>query len=287
MAEDASPFFIRPHRFDDPAQDDTYFPRLDWHRRLVLEPDEQVLWRDEVDVAGHLLAPDDSSGELVWTLPRRAEVTVTDRRLAYVCVDWRIGSAPVPWAGSRQRRRSAPIGSHVVTGQIRWQWPSALRILPATGPEDGGRNPERLLVVCDAVRSTGRPALALSGGTLGSARTVRRVATLIRRGVAGFRLANPTMVELAPPEWDALLARAGLAPFADALADPERGVDLPGALPVEFAHRDDYYRRSLRRRNAPTAGWAATTPGRNSPGRGRSTVVSPTRWSDRQPGSAS
>ncbi|MEQ4301681.1 hypothetical protein ABNF97_09860 [Plantactinospora sp. B6F1] len=318
MTENASPFFIRPHRFDDPNQDDTYFPRLDWHRRLVLDTDERVLWRDRVDVAGYLLAPSAGPDELAWSLPRPAEVLVTDRRLAYVCVDCHIGPAPGIPADPRHRRRIGPVGSRVVTGQIRWQWPAGLRILsPGTGPDIGpgtsgsatagsAATEERLLVVCDAVRATGRPALALSGGPLDSPQSVRRLATVIRRAVAGFRLANPAMVELAPPEWDALLTRAGLALHADALADPRRGVDLPGSLPVEFAHRDDYYRRSLRRRNAPTAsrssaaptgnsstpGAGSPTPGRNLPPSarnpsGRMPVVSPGRWPERQPGSAS
>ncbi|GAA3766346.1 hypothetical protein GCM10022225_60870 [Plantactinospora mayteni] len=310
MTENASPFFIRPHRFDDPDQDDTYFPRLDWHRRLVLDTDERVLWRDRVEVAGYLLAPDAGPDELAWALPQPAEVIVTDRRLCYVCLDCHLGPAPGLQADSRHRRRTGPAGSRVVTGQIRWQWPAGLRVLSAgTGPEtDPGTAGERLLVVCDAVRATGRPALALSGGPLDSPQRVRRLATVIRRAVAGFRLANPAMVELAPPEWDALLSRAGLALHADALADPRRGVDLPGSLPVEFAHRDDYYRRSLRRRNAPTPSRSSAPPtgnssapgagsptpgrnlspsGRNSPAPGRLPGGPPARWSERQPGSAS
>ncbi|MFY1688306.1 hypothetical protein [Plantactinospora sp. WMMB782] len=307
MTENASPFFIRPHRFDDPDQDDTYFPRLDWHRRLVLDTDERVLWRDRVEVAGYLLAPDAGPDELAWSLPRPAEVTVTDRRLTYVCGDCHIGPAPAPRLAARHRRPVGPVGTGVVTGQIRWQWPAGLRILaagndPRTAP---GGTDERLLVVCDAVRAVGRPALALSGGPLDSPQSVRRLATVIRRAVAGFRLANPAMVELAPPEWDALLTRAGLALHADALADPRRGVDLPGSLPVEFAHRDDYYRRALRHRNlpapsrsaasptgnsaapgagSPTPGRNASPSGRNSPG--RMPGGSPSRWPERQPGPA-
>ncbi|MFC6018478.1 hypothetical protein ACFP2T_19990 [Plantactinospora solaniradicis] len=324
MTENASPFFIRPYRFDDPDPDDTYFPRLDWRRRLVLDSDEQVLWHDQIEVTGYLLTPGGGVDELAWTLPRQAEVVVTDRRLTYVCADCHIGPAPGFRADPRHRRRTGPVGTRVVTGQIRWQWPSALRIVPSTTGTGGGPGrdgAERLLVVCDAVRATGRPALALSGGPLGSAQSLRRLATVIRRAVAGFRLANPAMVELAPPEWDALIARAGLALFAEALADPRRGIDLPGALPVEFAHRDDYYRRSLRRRNAPAPSRSVSTPGANSPTSGanpaapgaNSTVpganaptsnrnqspsnrnasapsrltAAQSRWTDRQPGSAS
>ncbi|MBE1485411.1 hypothetical protein [Plantactinospora soyae] len=317
MTENASPFFIRPYRFDDPDPDDTYFPRLDWHRRLVLDADEQVLWHDQIEVAGYLLTPGGGVDELAWTLPRQAEVVVTDRRLTYVCADCHIGPAPGFRADPRHRRRSGPVGTRLVTGQIRWQWPSALRIVRPVDEAGGAPvrdDAERLLVVCDAVRATGRPALALSGGPLESAQGIRRLATVIRRAVAGFRLANPAMVELAPPEWDALIARAGMALFADALADPRRGIDLPGALPVEFAHRDDYYRRSLRRRNAPAPSRSTSTPGANSAAPGANTTVpgtnspapnrnqspanrnasapgrlsaAPSRRPERQPGSAS
>ncbi|MFY1673508.1 hypothetical protein ACN27G_26690 [Plantactinospora sp. WMMB334] len=306
MTENASPFFIRPYRFDDPDQDDTHFPQLDWHRRLILDADERVLWRDRVEVTGYLLTPGGGPDELAWSLPRQAEVTVTDRRLTYICADCHIGPAPALRTDPRHRRRSGPVGGRVVTGQIRWQWPAGLRIL---GPDAAtGVATERLLVVCDAVRATGRPALALSGVALDSPQSVRRLATVIRRAVAGFRLANPAMMELAPPEWDALITRAGPALFADALADPRRGIDLPGALPVEFAHRDDYYRRSLHRRNAPAssrssapptgnapvAGAGVPSPGRNvspsgrsSPAPGRMPTGPASRWSERRPGSAS
>ncbi|MGI5211705.1 hypothetical protein [Plantactinospora sp. CA-290183] len=274
MTENASPFFIRPYRFDDPDHDDISFPRLDWHRRLLLDDGERVLWTERVEVAGQFVVPGAGAPTLAWALPGPARVTVTDRRLAYVCTDLRMGETRELRPGSRHGRRTALAGTGVATGQIRWQWPSALRILPGSGPAArAGVEPERLLLVCDAVRATGQPGLALSGGSLGAAGAMRELATLVRRAVAEFRLANPGTVELAPPEWDALLARAGTAPFADALADSGRGVDLPGALPVEFAHRDDYYRRP------PAARQPVRRPRRAaSPGAG---------WSERRPGSAS
>ncbi|MFD0823430.1 hypothetical protein ACFQ0D_35095, partial [Micromonospora zhanjiangensis] len=91
-----------------------------------------------------------------------------------------------------------------------------------------------------------RPTLAVGGDPLGTNGTVRELGHLVRRAVAGFRLTHPGTVELTPPERDALTARTRASLFSDELADPYRGVDLPGALLVEFLHRDDYYRRSPR-----------------------------------------
>jgi hypothetical protein len=99
-----------------------------------------------------------------------------------------------------------------------------------------------VLVVCDSMRSTRRPGLALAGGAAGRAGDARELAIAIRRSVADFRLANPDVIELSPRERDALALRSSSAPFLDELTDPLRGVGLPGALPVEFVSRDDYYR---------------------------------------------
>lgn len=260
MTENASPFFVRPHRFDDPDPDDTWFPRLDCHRRPILDNGERVLWRGRTWLAGYLLDPDTGTPELAWRLPRLAEITVTDRRLAYVCAELRITAAPNRGAGVG-RRRAGPGDARVATGQIRWQWPAELRILPGAGPDPDAGTP-RLLVVCDAVGATGRPCLALSGDPSGSVPALRRLATLIRRAVAEFRLANPGLVELAPPEWDILLARAGMASLAETLTDPWRGIDLPGSLPVEFAHRNDYYRRAVPRHPASPPQRASGRSGR-------------------------
>ena len=109
---------------------------------------------------------------------------------------------------------------------------------------DRASTDEQLLIICDALRETRQPALALA--TLSSP-TVRNLAGVVRRAIARFRLANPHTVELSPPERDALRRRAGAVSFTDDLADPARGVSMPGALVVEFLDRDDYYRLSPRR----------------------------------------
>lgn len=292
MNDKASPFFIRPHRFDEPAPDDGAFPRLDRTHQVLLEDGEQVLWQGRLDIAGHLVGVTVADRELCWALPRPAQVTLTDRRLAYVCGDWDLGVA-VGRGRNSARHRFSSSRTRVATGQIRWQWPSRLQLLPPaapdaapdprpgaslaappaagplplTGPAGSG---ERLLFVCDALRAARRPSLTLTvpaaSAAAGTAPAIRDVAVIARLAIARYRLVNPGTVELSPPERDAL--RTHLQPPYDrGVEELRRGVPLPGALLVEFLHRDDYYRwapRPPRRRvrpNEPTA-----TPHSGHPG---------------------
>ncbi|RIV36619.1 hypothetical protein [Micromonospora radicis] len=217
MHDDASPFFIAPHRFD--AVEDDGGPVLDRRHELVPESGERTLGRHRLDVAGYLLGPTEARHR--WALPAAVTLTVTDHRLAYVGT-----GSQLALVGARHRRNSRT--SALVSGQIRWQWPSRLELSPAT---EGG--PARLLVVCDALRTIQQPALAL----LGPAGQIEQLAQEIRRAVATFRLTRPELVDLSPPERDALSRLALVAPGPG----PGRVV-LPGSLPVEFHSRDDYYR---------------------------------------------
>jgi hypothetical protein len=234
----ATPFFIQPYRFDDASPDDTS-PVLDRHRAVVLEPGEEVRWRGPVNVTGYLIGAPGGQAERRWTLHRQADVTITDRRLAYVCDDWdlaRVGAprhrAVASFGPPRPRRRPAlGGGTRVATGQILWQWPWRMHLLPAPGPQG-------VLIVCDSMRSNRRPALMLAGGAAGDG---RELALTVRRSIAQFRLTNPDIVELSPRDRDALQLRAGSALLLDELTDPQRGVALPGGLPVEVVNRDDYY----------------------------------------------
>ncbi|MGR6321694.1 hypothetical protein [Micromonospora soli] len=242
MQEDAAPFFIRPHRFD--ADDDAIRPLLDRRHALVPEPGEQVLGQHRLEVAGHLLGPTESAR--AWSLPAPATVTVTDRRLAYVCSGSELSLVTGPDGRTGARHRRPVRLSRLVSGQIRWQWPSRLEL--ADGP-DGQL---ALLVVCDALRTIRQPALALTG----PAAVVTALGRQVRRSVAGFRLVHPELVDLSPPERDTLALRVGAAP------GPVRGaVTLPGSLPVEFLSRDDYYR--------PAVGETPDWPRQGSPARDR------------------
>ncbi|WP_433529591.1 hypothetical protein ACQPYA_25475 [Micromonospora sp. CA-263727] len=217
MHDDASPFFIAPHRFD--AVDDEAGPVLDRRHELVPENGERVLGRHRLDVAGYLLGPSEAWRR--WALPAAVTLTVTDRRMAYVG-----RGSQLALVGARHRRGARLPG--LVSGQIRWQWPSRLELLPAAE----GR-PARLLVVCDALRTIQQPALAL----IASAGQVDELARQLRRVVATFRLTRPELVDLSPPERDVLSRLTIVAPRA-----AEARVLLPGSLPVEFHSREDYYR---------------------------------------------
>ncbi|MEV4842777.1 hypothetical protein AB0K20_06110 [Micromonospora matsumotoense] len=230
MREDKSPFFIAPHRFDAPEDD--LAPVLDRRYELVPEPGERMLGRYPTSVAGCLISP--TGARRHWVLPAPATVTVTDRRLAYVCLagDLALVAGKIDSTGVRHRRNVRL--PRLVSGQIRWQWPSRLELRPI-GPStaQGTAAEAELLVVCDALRTIQQPALAL-GGAVG---TVTELARLIRRTVACFRVTRPELVELAPPERDVLIRRATAAPMTG-----EGRVTLPGSLPVEFLSREDYYR---------------------------------------------
>ena len=243
MQEDSAPFFIGPHRFD---ADDGARPALDRRYALVPEPGERVLAQHQLDVAGHLLGPTESV--CAWKLSVPATVTVTDRRLAYVCPDAELSLVSGRDGRTYARHRRPVRLSRLVSGQIRWQWPSRLEL--ADGP-DGDLE---LRVVCDALRTIRQPTLALAGPTA----LIIALARQVRRAVAAFRLVHPELVELSPPERDTLLVRAGGAP------GPARGaVTLPGSLPVEFLSRDDYYRPV---RDAVPAWPQQASPARDRPG---------------------
>ncbi|TCB95804.1 hypothetical protein E0H26_18555 [Micromonospora zingiberis] len=217
MHEDASPFFIAPHRFD--AVDDDSGPILDRRHELVPDGGERILGQHQLDVAGYLLGP--TEARHTWTQPGPVTLTITDHRLVYVGA-----GSQLAMVGARHRRGARR--SALVSGQVRWQWPSRLESLPSAA---GG--PARLLVVCDALRTIQQPALAMVGPDA----QVERLSQEIRRAVATFRLTRPELVDLSPPERDALSRLTLVSPR------PGQGrVILPGSLPVEFHSRDDYYR---------------------------------------------
>ncbi|MEV0879881.1 hypothetical protein AB0I85_18870 [Micromonospora echinofusca] len=241
MHDDASPFFIAPHRFD---ADDDVTPALDRRHELVVEAGERVLARRRLHASGHLLGPTEARQR--WTLPEPVAVTVTDRRIAYAGAGPQLALVGGAGAGARHRRGARLPG--LISGQIRWQWPSRLELLAAEHGEHGEH--ARMLVVCDALRTIQQPAL----GFTGPAGQIVELTRLVRRAVAGFRLTHPELVDLSPPERDVLAVRAGAGPGAG-----ETRITLPGSLPVEFQSREDYYRpgRVGRGWQGPAAGAAS------------------------------
>ncbi|WP_406072378.1 hypothetical protein [Micromonospora sp. NBC_01638] len=216
MHSDASPFFIGPHRFDAPDED--VGPILDRRYNLRPVPGERVLGRHRLQVAGYLLGP--TEARRGWRLPGPVAVTVTDQRICWVGS----GSQLSLVVDDTPRSRPPARLNGLMSGQIRWQWPSRLE-LPAAE--------QQLLIVCDALRTIQQPALAL-GGPAGE---VAALARQVRRAVAMFRLSRPQLVDLSAQERDVLLLRAGPGLLAG-----DTRVTLPGSLPVEFHSRDDYYR---------------------------------------------
>jgi len=244
VPEDAAPFFVGPHRFD--ADADPTRPVLDRRYALVPEPGERILGHQLLRVAGHLLGP--TEDVRCWALPAPATITVTDRRLAYVCSGSELSVVPGQDSRTGARHRRPVRLSRLVSGQIRWQWPSRLELV------DHGDGTAELRVVCDALRTIRQPALALTGPV----GPVAGLARQVRRAVAGYRLANPDLVDLSPPERDVLATRVAASP------GPMLGtVTLPGSLPVEFLSRDDYYRPPV----AEASPWALSdVPARDQPG---------------------
>ncbi|MEU8185148.1 hypothetical protein AB0B85_13835 [Micromonospora sp. NPDC049044] len=220
MHADTSPFFIGPHRFDAP--DDDAGPTLDRHYNLRPAPGERVLGRHRLLVAGYLLGPTEARRR--WQLPGPVSVTVTDQRICWVGSGAQLSLV----GGDTPRVRPTARLNGLMSGQIRWQWPSRLE-LPAAERD----TPPQLLIVCDALRTIQQPALALGGPSA----AVVALAQQVRRAVAEFRLTRPQLVDLSAQERDVLLLRAGPSLLAG-----DARVTLPGSLPVEFHSRDDYYR---------------------------------------------
>ncbi|MEU8083812.1 hypothetical protein AB0B57_09365 [Micromonospora sp. NPDC049101] len=220
MHADTSPFFIGPHRFDAP--DDDVGPTLDRRYNLRPTPGERVLGRHQLFVAGYLLGPSEARHR--WQLPGPVSVTVTDQRICWVGSGAQLSLV----VDDAPRARPPARLNGLMSGQIRWQWPSRLE-LPAV--EQGA--PAQLLIVCDALRTIQQPALALGGASA----AVVELARQVRRAVAMFRLTRPQLVDLSAQERDVLLLRAGPGLLAG-----DTRVTLPGSLPVEFHSRDDYYR---------------------------------------------
>ncbi|MEU7613727.1 hypothetical protein [Micromonospora sp. NPDC049204] len=220
MHADTSPFFIGPHRFD--ALDDDVGPALDRRYNLRPAPGERVLGRHQLLVAGYLLGP--SEARRRWQLPAPVSVTVTDQRICWVGS----GAQLALVVDDTPRARPPARLNGLMSGQIRWQWPSRLEVLAADRDA-----PTQLLVVCDALRTIQQPALALGGPSA----AVAALAQQVRRAVAEFRLTRPQLVDLSAQERDVLLLRAGPSLLAG-----DTRITLPGSLPVEFHSRDDYYR---------------------------------------------
>jgi hypothetical protein len=209
---------------------------------IVLHAGERILWHGRSGVSEY--AADEGGTKARWSLPASTEVLITDRRVAYAHpVRPPAASAPrmwppyrtlsptvVPVPGRAPEESAAPEES-LASGELRWLWPQELRVRPGTPARGPGREatPTQVLLVCGTAVGS-RPTLVLSGGELTSVTGADRVANLLRRSIAQFRLDNARTLELSTPR-ARMLSRLLIGPeFADHLGGPGQTVPLPAAL---------------------------------------------------------
>lgn len=131
-----------------------------------------------------------------------------------------------------------------IVGQVRWQWPYWLHVVPPRAAAGtGGRRAQhegRILLVCKAYGVRGLPALVLSGGDLEAPAGVDLVANVIRGAVATFRVAHASALGLRPGEVGAVAARMAGPVFSNPSGGSGQGTNLPGSLLVGFLDHDEY-----------------------------------------------
>jgi hypothetical protein len=205
--------------------DDRYHPTLKPDGAVLLAPDEQVLWQGRAGVSEYRYSEGMDRHDVRWTLPTPADILVTDRRLAYTCRKWDIGTTEpavtlrhmVDRARAARRRRGI-----VATGQVRWQWPSRLYVKRGI-----------LLIVLGAYRMKGLPALVLSGCQADP----QQVANTIRAAVARYRLARTGALAIEAAEANALRERIAAPVFSTGLSQAS---NLPGPLLFGYLTAEEY-----------------------------------------------
>ena len=200
-------------------------------RLIAVQPGERVLWQ------GHAGVAEESVGEpgapLRWRLPTSTQVLVTDRRVAYAhLLRPAVSEAPPVWPPHRTLSPTgvpaAPQG--LASGELRWLWPHELRVRPGTTRAPGREaSPAQVVLVCETAGGE-RPALVFSGGDLAAGPDADRLANLLRRSIAQFRLDNARALELSTPH-ARMLARLLIGPeFAGHQGGPGRAVSLAAGL---------------------------------------------------------
>ncbi len=238
-----APFF-RCLRAPDELCDDRLHPVPDPRGTIRTEPGEQVLWRGRVRLAEHVYTEAMDGYRVSWELPGLADVTVTDRRLGYVCRNWR-GTAErhspiahaVRWGRAAMDRARSAVHQHrpVVVGQVRYEWPHRLYVLPARDGIPGtppGRlaRGSRVLVVCAAYRTEGRPTLLLCEGDVGAVPGADRLANILRTAILRFRLRRAQELGLFPADVAGLRAALTAPGFATRTGGRSQGINLRGGL---------------------------------------------------------
>ncbi|MEV0897749.1 translation initiation factor 2 [Actinoplanes sp. NPDC049802] len=172
-----------------------------------LDGGERVLWRGRCAVAEY--AFDEASSLPRWTLPEETDVIVTDRRVRYV-------------SGTNGTQRS---------GELFWLWPQHLRVQP--GNRETGRNATvtQIQLVCNGPSGT-YPALIFAGGDLATVGDADRLANLLRKTIAHFRVENADLIGV-PPIQVRMLSRLAIGPeFTNFQGGQGQTVSLLGSVPV-------------------------------------------------------
>jgi hypothetical protein len=236
VEQDALSYFLRPSPATVPSRGRASTGPID------LDAGEQVLWHGRAGVAEHLYSETMDCSIVRWVLPSSTEVVVTDRRLAYVQGirppatlpprSW----PPYPAPGRAVGRHRARVDERM-SGGVHWQWPDHLHVRPGNPPRfgpDGVRSaqPTQVRLVCRTGPTGGHPTLVLSGGDLVTVEHADRLANLLRRVIAQFRLEHVDASTLSATQSRALARRLIGPEFANHLGGASQAVSLPGALPL-------------------------------------------------------
>jgi hypothetical protein len=208
---------------------------------IALGPGEQVLWHGRAGIAEHLYSETMDCSIVRWVLPSSTEIVVTDRRLTYVHgIRPTVGPPrawpPYPTSGLAPGRHRARVDEQV-SGEMHWQWPHHLHVRPGNPPRfgpDGVRSaqPTQVRLVCRTGPTGGQPTLVLSGGDLVTVEHADRLANLLRRVIAQFRLEHVDTFPLSATQSRALARRLIGPEFANYRGGAAQAVGLPGALPL-------------------------------------------------------
>jgi hypothetical protein len=231
LERDAMSYFLSLDRHATPAP----APREGRPDGLIApQGGERVLWEGCASVAEQ---GTDGDAPMRWSLPPATRILVTDRRIAYAHPVRPTPAAPrdpdaLVWP---PLPALSPTGvpaepDAVARGEVRWLWPHELRVRPGVSRAPGrDARPTQVLLVCETAGGE-RPALVLSGGDLTAVSDADRLANLLRRTIAQFRLDHARTLDLSVAH-ARMLSRLLIGPeFAGHLGGPGRTLTLAAGL---------------------------------------------------------
>jgi hypothetical protein len=249
------PLFIHPRELlastSDAERGDRCFPSITTAGAARLGGGESALWQGQTRVEELRYTEEFDDYDRVWELPALADVVVTDQRLLYVCARWDVGGGWSSWGApvgtallnvASRARAAARRRGVVMVGQIRWQWPTIMRVSSGSpGPATGRRKhsePASVLLLTKAAATRGYPALRLFDGSVAESAVAARVSRLILEAIVRFRLdraADLGVDEAASRRLGELVSATG--PGAHGAPWQTR---LPGPLLLWFLADDEY-----------------------------------------------